>query len=101
MTLAYIICKDAVEAENISMRLLKKRLIACANMFPIRSMYWWKNKIVNDMEYLMIAKTNDKNFKKAAAEVKKLHSYGIPCILKIEATANKEYEEWAKKEMRR
>ena len=100
MALVYVTCKDKKEAEKISSCLLKKRLIACANIFPIRSIYWWKNKIVNNSEYLMIAKTNDKNFKKAAAEVKKLHSYEIPCILRINAAANKEYEEWANKEMR-
>ena len=100
MALLYITCKDKKEAENISSRLLRKRLIACANIFPIRSMYWWKNKIVNDNENAIIAKTSDKNFKKAAAEVKKLHSYEIPCILRINAAANKEYKEWAKKKMR-
>ena len=100
MTLAYIICKDAVEAENISMRLLKKRLIACANMFPIRSMYWWKNKIVNNNEYLMIAKTNEENFAKVISEVKKIHSYKIPCILKLDSIANNDYSKWAEKEMK-
>ena len=100
MALVYIICKDGKEADKISMHLLKKRLIACANIFPIRSMYRWKNKIVNHNENLIIAKTNNKNFNKVAAEVRKMHSYKIPCILKINAKANKEYEEWANKEMR-
>lgn len=63
-------------------------------------MYWWQNKIVNGYENVVIAKTSNKNFKKAVAEVKKIHSYEIPCILRIDAAANKEYNEWAKKEMR-
>ena len=100
MALVYITCRDKKEAEKISSRLLKKRLIACANIFPVKSMYWWKNKIVSENENAIIAKTSNKNFKKAAAEVKKLHSYEIPCILRINAAANKEYKEWAKKEMR-
>lgn len=100
MTLAYITCKDSQEAKKISMHLLRKRLIACANIFPIKSMYWWNNKIVNDNENVIIAKTSNKNFKNVVSEVKKLHSYEIPCILKINAAANKEYEGWASKEMR-
>ena len=100
MTLVYVTCKDKGEAEKISVYLLRKRLIACANIFPIKSMYWWNNKIVNDNENVIIAKTNNKNFSKVAAEVKKMHSYEIPCILKVNATANKEYEKWANKEMR-
>ena len=100
MTLVYVTCKDKEEAEKISLHLLRKKLIACANIFPIKSMYWWNGKIVDDNENVIIAKTNNKNFKKMVDEVKKIHSYEIPCILKINATANKEYEEWASKEMR-
>ena len=100
MTLVYITCKDQKEAERISLYLLKKRLIACANIFPIKSMYWWNNKIVNDNEIVIIAKTNNKNFKKLVNEIKNLHSYEIPCILKINATANKEYGKWAEQEMK-
>ena len=99
MTLAYIICKDGIEAEKISMHLLKKRLIACANIFPIRSMYRWKKKIANEAESVVIAKTNNKNFGKVVSEVKKIHSYQIPCILKLDSIANKEYDKWAEKEM--
>jgi len=97
MTLAYITCKDSKEAEKISSYLLKKRMIACANIFPIKSTYWRNSKIVHDKEYVVIAKTNNKNFKKLEDEVKKIHSYDIPCSLKINADANKEYKKWANK----
>src|SRR3989344_2022345 len=100
MTLVYITCKDSQEAKKISKHLLRKRLIACANIFPIKSMYWWNNKIVNDNENVIIAKTNNKNFNKVENEVKKIHSYEIPCILKINASSNKEYLQWASKEMK-
>lgn len=99
MALIYITCKDKREAEKISLHLLKKRLIACANIFPIQSRYWWNKKIVNGSEFAIIAKTNSKNFKKAESEIKKMHSYRIPCILMINAAANKEYKAWADKEM--
>lgn len=100
MALVYITCKDKKEAEKIAGHLLRKRIIACANIFPIKSMYWWNNKIVNENENVIIAKTNEKNFNKVRKDVKKMHSYGIPCILKINATANKEYGLWANKEMK-
>lgn len=99
MAIAYITCRDKKEAEKISLHLLGKRLIACANIFPIRSLYWWKGKIAKENETAIIAKTNNKNFKKLVDEVRKLHSYSIPCILRIDAAANKDYEAWAKKEL--
>ena len=99
MTLAYITCRNKKEAEKISTHLLKKKLIACANIFPVKSMYWWKNKIAGENENVIIAKTSDKNFDKVISETKKIHSYKIPCILKINAKANKEYENWADGEL--
>ena len=100
MISVYITCKDKKEAIKISKHLLKKRLIACSNIFPIKSMYWWNKKIVNDNEIVILAKTTNKNYEKIKKEIKKIHSYDIPCILKINIEANKEYEKWVKKETR-
>jgi len=100
MTLVYITCKDEKEAKKISIHLLKKRLIVCANIFPIKSMYWWKNKIVNDDENVIIAKTLIKNYEKIKQEVEKLHSYEVPCIIKIDAEANESYDKWVKEEIK-
>jgi len=97
MSLIYIPCKNKAEAKTISKVLLKKKLIACSNMFPIESMYWWNNKIEEDNEIIILAKTNDKNFKKITEEVKKLHSYDIPAIIKLQTECNKEYDDWVEK----
>ena len=94
MALVYITCKDEKEAKKIAKHLLVKKLIACANFFPINSMYWWKGKIEDGKEFLMLAKTSDANFEKVKKEVTKIHSYDIPCILKIDTEVNKEYMDW-------
>jgi len=99
MALAYIICKNSSEAENIAMHLLKKRLIACANMFPVKSMYWWNSRIAKENEVVLLAKTSKSRFYKLENEVKKIHSYEIPCIMLIDAKANKEYEKWMNMEL--
>lgn len=100
MLSVYITCKNKQEAKKIARRLLEKRLAGCCNIFPIESLYWWKGKIVSDNEYVLIAKTMRKQLKKLTAEVKKIHSYDVPCILAMEETANKEYQDWIKKELR-
>lgn len=100
MTLLYITCKDREEAKKISRHLLEKKLIACANFFPIESMYWWKGKITEDKEFVIIAKTTKEKIKDVEEEVKKIHSYDIPCILNVEAGSNKEYGEWVRGEIR-
>ena len=100
MALIYITCKDYKEAEKISLNLLKSRLIACANIFPIKSIYWWNSKLVKSRENVVIAKTNNTNFKKVVAAVTKIHSYKVPCILSLNDSANKEFEAWLSKEIR-
>ena len=49
---------------------------------------------------MLLAKTNEKNFKKVESEVKKIHSYEIPCIMRLDAKANKEYEKWVNRELK-
>ena len=72
MALVYITCKDSKEAGRISMHLLRKRLITCANIFPIKSLYWWKGKIEKSKEALLILKTRKALQAKVEAEIKKL-----------------------------
>ena len=98
MLLLYITCKDKKEAEAISRHLVNAKLVACTNYFPIMSMYLWNDKLENSKEYVVIAKTVKKNIEMIEKEVKSIHSYECPCILRIEAEANEEFENWVKKE---
>ncbi|MBW2975000.1 divalent-cation tolerance protein CutA [Candidatus Woesearchaeota archaeon] len=100
MILIYITAKDKEEAKKISRHLLEKKLVACTNIHPIGSMYWWDGRIEEDNEMVIIAKTKEENYKKVEEEVKKIHSYTTPCILKISAEANKEYLEWVEESLR-
>ena len=97
--LVYITNPSKKVAKDVALHLLKKRLIACANIFPIESMYWWKGKIEQTKEVVLIAKTRKENFNKVKNEVKKIHPYTVPCIIKLSAEANKDYEDWLNKEM--
>ena len=92
--LVYITHKNIKSARRIVSHLLKKRLIACANFFPIKSSYWWKGKIVNSSEIVSILKTRKGNWKKLKAEVEKIHPYEVPCIMKFVVEANESYENW-------
>ncbi|MFH0701359.1 MAG: divalent-cation tolerance protein CutA [Candidatus Woesearchaeota archaeon] len=96
----YITCASIKEAEIISKHLLKKRLIACANFFPIKSKYWWKGKIVRGKEWVLLLKTVEKNYILIKKEIEKLHSYSVPCITKIKVQPNREYGKWMKREIK-
>src|SRR3989338_3440438 len=95
MIAVYITCKDRGEAKKISRHLLNKRLIACANFFPIESMYWWKNKVNESKECAIIAKTVKDNFETIKKETKKVHSYEVPCIVAWDIVeGNEDYLSW-------
>lgn len=92
--LLYITHPSEVEAKRVSQYLMDQQLIACANIFPITSAYWWQGAIQNEQECVSIVKTILENYEVVKVEIKKVHSYEVPCILKIEVEANEEYEQW-------
>jgi len=63
-------------------------------------MYWWNKKIENTKEFVILAKTKEKNYIKIKKEVEKIHSYKIPCIVKINAEANESYDKWINEEVK-
>ncbi|MFH2028272.1 MAG: divalent-cation tolerance protein CutA, partial [Nanoarchaeota archaeon] len=93
----YIVCKDKKEARKISKHLLDKKLVACVNIFPIESMYWWDDKIEESKEVVVLAKTKEGNYKKIKQEVEKIHSYDVPAIIRLGCESNKDYSDWIDK----
>ena len=98
MILCYITCKDRKEAKHIAGILMGEKLIACANIFPIDSLYFWKGKLCDDAETVLLAKTQDKHWVKLKGRVEQLHSYEVPCIIKLQADANEAFASWIEDE---
>lgn len=94
----YTVCKDEVEAKSIWKNLLERKLIACYNLFPIQSSYWWKWNLENDNEVVLLSKTRKENWNFLNIEIEKLHSYELPCVMKIDLDANEKYENWINEE---
>ena len=95
----YITAKDRKEAKKIAGMLLRKRLIACANVMPVKSAYWWNGKIQEHGEFLLIGKTKKTLYKKILSEVKKHHSYSKPCVNALPILeGNPDYLKWVEDE---
>ncbi|MCX6824910.1 MAG: divalent-cation tolerance protein CutA [candidate division SR1 bacterium] len=86
------------EAKQMANMLLDKHLIACANFFPIESMYYRKGKKESTKEIVALYKTQNKHRKKIQKEIIQNHSYDLPCIIKLNIEANSGYEQRVKKE---
>ncbi|MDG5814941.1 divalent-cation tolerance protein CutA [Chitinispirillales bacterium ANBcel5] len=80
----YITAQDKQEAKEIASTLINERLAACANIIDgMSSVYRWEDKIVEDSEVILIAKTRNELFNDVAQRVRQLHSYSTPCIVAL------------------
>ncbi len=94
----YITHKNKAEAKKVAEVLLRDRLIACVNYFPIESSYWWKGKIVTGKEIVTLVKTKKENWARVKKAVEAIHPYETPCIMKLDVTSNLSYAKWIKSE---
>jgi len=86
---------DKEEANSIARRLVEERLVAGVQIIPIDSVYSWQNEIVEDGEFLLIAKTRKDRFSAVQSAVEDLHSYEVPPIVRIDIEqANQPYLDW-------
>ncbi len=97
--LFYMTCKNKIEANKIAYALVKKDLVACANIIPnIKSYFKWNNKKVNIIkESVLIGKTVKKNINKIILYVKEISSYDCPCVVFVDIkNGNKDFLSWIK-----
>jgi len=99
MIAVHVTCKDISEAKSIAKHLLSKKLVVCANMIPMQSMYLWKKQIQESAEVLLILKTKESNIKAIETEVKKLHSYDVPYIGIFQEKTTAAIEKWLNEEL--
>jgi periplasmic divalent cation tolerance protein len=93
--LVLITCGEREEARAISRRLVSDGAAAGVQMLPIDSVYRWQGEVVEDEEWLLIAKTRSDRFESVAAVVEELHSYEVPPLLMIGMDdASRPYLEW-------
>jgi len=86
---------DLESAEKICSTLIEKRLVACANYFPTRSMYRWGGKVDSNEEFIIILKIRSADFKEISEEISKLHPYDLPCIVKYDISEGLQpYLDW-------
>lgn len=80
-SIIYITAGDMAEARMIGRKLVEERLAACANIFPITSIFRWKGSIDETNEFAIIVKTRSDKVKEIEKRVKEIHSYEVPCVV--------------------
>lgn len=80
-SIVYITAGDFDEAKKIGRKLVEEGLAACVNIFPITSIFRWKDNIEEAKEFGIIVKTKTEKVKEIENRVKELHSYEVPCVI--------------------
>jgi periplasmic divalent cation tolerance protein len=92
--LLYITCPDESTAFTISQKMVSSRLSACANVFPAESIYWWKDVLNKEDEWIIMLKTSFRLKSVIEKAIIELHPAEVPCVTRFESSASVTYEKW-------
>ena len=77
-------CGSAEEAEKLAKQVLEARIAACVNvLMQNRSFYWWKGKIEEASEWILLVKTTRDLFPQVRSLLESAHTYELPEVLAI------------------
>lgn len=90
---------DRERAMQVGQLLVDQRLVACAQLMPIHSVFRWEGKVQSEDEVLLQAKTTEARLSAIEALVKQHHSYDVPEMIATPVVWGHEpYLDWVKKE---
>ena len=70
------------DARRIARTLVEERLAACVNVLPgCESVYRWEEKVVEEAEAMLVAKTSREMFPDLARRVAEIHPYAVPEVI--------------------
>lgn len=94
--LVLITASSPEEADKITQVLIQEKLAACVSQVPgLKSVYWWKGRVEEAREVLLLVKTLKTRVKGIVRAVKKNHSYAIPEVVALRIKeGNPDYLKW-------
>ncbi len=94
LVLVMVTFPDDDSAKSMIEKVLEQRLAACILHMEVNSSYIWENQNQQEQEVLALFKTNQTNFEQLEQYISTHHPYDVPAILKIDASANQDYQNW-------
>jgi len=100
MVMIYTTCETPEEAKAIAHDLVKRKLAACANIFPgMTAVFEWDGETQEGAETAMFVKTRAGLADSVTAEIKRLHSYDVPAVAVLEVSGgNRAFLDWIARE---
>ncbi|MEP6793973.1 MAG: divalent-cation tolerance protein CutA [Saprospiraceae bacterium] len=92
--LFYIPAASNTEALSLGKKAIEQRIAACANIFPIQSIFPWDGTTQSENEFVLMLKTLPSLKDKVTEFISSQHSYEVPCILSWHVEVNESYGMW-------
>ena len=97
----YVTCPDEETARRIARALLDERLVVCANLLPVTSLYRWEGRVEEAREVAMFLKTRRALVPDVVKAVKAAHPYEVPCAVGFDlGEGDPGYYAWVEAETR-
>lgn len=88
-------CPNETEADSLATGLVKKKLAACVQATPVKSVYTWKNDLCVDPEIKLAIKTRARLYPAVEDFILRHHSFDVPQIIQIPfSQGSQDYLDW-------
>ncbi len=83
------------EARKIARTLVERKLVACAQIAEVESIFSWKGAVQQEREFRLLLKTTEHRYQAVEAVIRELHSYELPAIFAVKVEpAYAPYANW-------
>lgn len=95
MLAVYTTVGNLEQARALAGELVRRRLVACAQICPIESFYRWRGAVHNEPELRLLLKTTAARYPALQAAVRGLHPYELPAMYAVRVARGSEpYARW-------
>jgi periplasmic divalent cation tolerance protein len=85
------------QAQSIATALVARKLVACAQISEIDSVYSWDGTVQHEPEFRLLLKTTSSQYQAVESAIRELHAYELPAIFAIEVAHSYEpYAAWVR-----
>lgn len=95
LIVVYTAVANIEDARKIALSLVTQKLVACAQISNIESIYTWDDAVQQEAEFSVSLKTTGANYALVEAAIRQLHPYQLPEIYAVPVTqAFEPYAQW-------
>jgi periplasmic divalent cation tolerance protein len=87
------------EAKALAASLVERRLVACAQISQVESVYRWQGVLQQEGEWRLMLKTTSARYEQVEAAIRERHAYELPAIYAMPVeNAFERYAAWVRGE---